>query len=263
MLATHQWCILTQKVSDRHRQGRKQAEGRSIAGDFTVHMTNKLFLLLILLILFFFSYEEKHSDLEFEKSVAYEIFPALMDSLHFDYRLKPPPPPKPIFNEIGELVGVDTTGIGKALADYEKRKSELRVDAIKMVIAIRDSVYSLDGKERIQLIKHFADENLELDTTYSTALYKIELDKLNASEKLDFKYLSEFPLGSNIWNKEYDFHLSGTTSLSRIQFDSTKSFGILNSGMSCGRFCGNGVRVFIRIEDGKWIIDEIIVTEIS
>jgi hypothetical protein len=226
-------------------------------------MTKKLLLLLTSVTLFFFSCEERHSDLEFEKSVAYEIFPALMDSLYFDNRLIPPPPPKPIFNDSGEIVGVDTSGDGKVLVNYEKIKSEFMADTVKMVIAIRDSVYSLDGEERIQLVRHFADEKLKLDTTYSTALYKIDLDKLNASEELEFRYLSEFPSGSTIWNKEYDFHLSGTTNLSRIQFDSTKSFGILNSGMGCGRFCGNGVRVFIRLEDGKWIIDEIIETEIS
>jgi hypothetical protein len=36
-------------------------------------------------------------------------------------------------------------------------------DTVKMVIAIRDSVYSLDGEERIQLVRHFADEKLKLD----------------------------------------------------------------------------------------------------
>jgi hypothetical protein len=226
-------------------------------------MTKKLTLLLIPIFLLLFNCEKKQSELEFEQSVVYEIFPALMDSLHFDFRLIPPRPPRPVFNEKGEIIGTDTTGIGKALADYKKRKVELKADSVKLVIAINDSVYSLEKKESAELLKHYSKLNLSLDTTDLTTEYKIELKKLIADQKLKFKYLSEFPKGSAIWKKEYDFHLSGTTSLSRIQFDSTKSFGILRSGMGCGKLCGTGVRVFIRKVNDKWIIDEIIVTEIS
>jgi hypothetical protein len=229
----------------------------------TAHMTKRLTLLLIPIFVLLFSCKKKQSELEFEQSVVYEIFPALMDSLHFDFRLKPPPPPRPIFNEKGEIIVTDTTGIEKTLAVYEKRKAELKADSVKLVIAIRDSVYSLEKTEKNQLLKHFSKHNLSLDSTDLSSEYKIDLKKLIADKKLEFKYLSEFPKGGNIWKKEYDFHLSGTTSLSRIQFDSTKSFGILRSGMGCGRLCGVGVRVFIRKVNDKWIIDEIIVTEIS
>ncbi len=226
-------------------------------------MTKKLTLLLILISVLLFNCDKKQSELEFEQSVVYEIFPALMDSLHYDFRLKPPRPPKPIFNEKGEIIGSDTTGIAKALADYRKRKTELKADSIKLVIAIKDSVYSLEMKEREQLLKHFSKYNLILDSNDLSIEYRIDLEKLKAEDKLEFKYRSEFPKGSNIWKKEYDFYLNETTSLSRIQFDSTKSFGILNSGMGCGKLCGTGVRVFIRKVNGKWIIDEIIVNEIS
>jgi hypothetical protein len=142
-------------------------------------MTIKRTLLLIPIFLLLINCKKKHSELEFEKSVVYEIFPALMDSLHYDLRLYPPPPPKAIYDKQGKYIGIDTTG------------------------------------------------------------------------------------RSAIWKKKYDFYFSGTTSLSRIQFDSTKSFGILHSGMGCGKLCGSGVRVFIRKEKNKWIIDKIIVTEIS
>lgn len=226
-------------------------------------MTKKLTFFLTLIIELLFSCEKKQSDLEFEQSVVYEIFPALMDSLHFDLRLTPPPLPRPIFNEKGEIIGTDTTGIAIALTEYQKRKAELKADSVKLVIAINDSVYSLEKRERNQLLKHFVEYNLKLDSTDLSAEYKIDLNKLQADKKLRFKYLSEFPKGSAIWKKEYDFHLSSTTGLSRIQFDSTKSFGILRSGMSCGKLCGSGVRVFIRKENNKWIIDRIIVTEIS
>ena len=165
-------------------------------------MTKKLTFFLILMIGLLFSCEKKQSDLEFEQSVVYEIFPALMDSLHFDLRLTPPPPPRPIFNEKGEIIGTDTTGIAKALTEYQKRKAELKADSVKLVIAINDSVYSLDKRERNQLLKHFAEYNLKLDSTDLSAKYKIDLNKLQADKKLRFKYLSEFPKGSAIWKKK-------------------------------------------------------------
>ncbi|PTM08159.1 MAG: hypothetical protein DA407_08750 [Bacteroidetes bacterium] len=227
-------------------------------------MTKKLTLLLFLISVLYFRCDKKQTELEFEQSVVYEIFPALMDSLYYDFRLKLPRPPKPIFNEKGEIIGTDTTGNGKELADYKKRKTELKADSIKLVIAIRDSVYSLELKEREELLKHFSEHNLILNSNDFSTEYKIDLEKLIADDKLKFKYLSEFPKGgSNIWKNEYAFYLNATTSLSRIQFDSTKSFGIFNSGMGCGKLCGTGVRVFIRKVNGKWIIDEIIVNEIA
>lgn len=226
-------------------------------------MTTKQTFLLISMFLLLINCEEKQSELEFEKSVAYEIFPALIDSLHYDFRLKPTPPPKAIYDEQGKYIGTDTTGTKKVIAEYHKRRAELKADSVKLVIAINDSVYPLKKKESNQLLKHFAEHNLKLDSTDLSGKYKIDLNKLRADKKLRFKYLSEFPKGSAIWKKEYDFHLSETTGFSRIQFDSTKSFGILQSGMGCGKLCAIEVRVFIRKENGKWVIDKIITTEIS
>jgi len=50
-------------------------------------------------ILLLVSCNKIQTGLEFEKSVANEIFPALLDSLHYDRRLDtlpPPPPPENI-----------------------------------------------------------------------------------------------------------------------------------------------------------------------
>jgi hypothetical protein len=230
----------------------------------TAHMTTTRTFLLVLISLILFCCKKKQSDLEFEQSVVYEIFPALMDSLHFDFRLILPPPPMPSYNENGEVIGTDSIEIVKILREYNRRKLELKTDSVKLVVAIRDSVYKLETEEINHLLKHFAKQNLKLDsTTDLTFRYKIDLEKLNADEKLKFKYSSEFPMGSDIWKKEYDFHLSGVTHLSRIQFDTTKSFGILKSGMGCGSLCGIVVRVFIRKENEKWIIDRIITTAVS
>ncbi len=223
----------------------------------------KIALLLFSLCILLFSCEKKQSDFEFEQSVVYEIFPALIDSLHFDYRLKPPAPPILIYDKKGKIIAFDTTGNNKKIAYYEKRKAKLKADSVKLVIVIRDTVYPLGKEEKKQLLKHFSKYDLNPEKSNLSFGYKIELEKLIADKKLEFKYQSDFPKGSDIWNKEYSFHISGTTSLSRIQFDSTKSFGILRSGMGCGKLCGRGVNVFIRKKNGKWIIDKIITTTIS
>ncbi|GGW39253.1 hypothetical protein [Arenibacter certesii] len=77
------------------------------------------------------------------------------------------------------------------------------------------------------------------------------------------KYRSEFPANNDIWNEKYDFHLSGTTGYSRIQFDRTKKFGVFISGFGCGKLYGFSGIVLIRNVNGKWRIDKIEVTEVS
>ena len=228
-------------------------------------MIKKTTLLLILIFPLLFSCEQKSSELKFEQAVVYEIFPALMDSLHRDFRLKPPPPPpKPIINENGEIIGRDSTGFQQALSDFKERKAELEADTVTLVIAVRDSVDLLENEEKNRLLSHFSNYDIKLDTTDLSTKYKLQINHLETNnDKVQFRYRSKFPEGSDIWEEEYDFHLSGITSISRIQFDSTKSFGVLESGMSCGKWCGIGVRVFIRKENGKWIIDEITVIEIA
>ena len=246
-------------------------------------MTIKRTLLLISIFLTLFNCVQKQSELEFEKSVAYEIFPVIMDSLNSDFRIAPPPPPEPIIknhslpsdspkapppppkpvgNEKEKTIGTDTTGFGKGFAAKKKNIKELEADSVKMYVAVRDFANSLESKEKNQLLKHFSEQNLKLDKTDLSTEYKIELNKFKTDNKYHYKYLSGFPKGKYIWETNYNFHLSATSYLTRIQFDTTKSFGILKIGMGCGPLCGNGYIVFIRKGNEKWIIDKMVKTEI-
>jgi len=202
--------------------------------------------------------------LEFEQTVFYELFPALADSIHFDIRLSHPIPPMPIFDENDSLIGVDTTGMTKRLVDYEKRKAELNADSTRLVIAIKDSVFSIDEIDRKELIIHYEELGIKVDSSNENLNYLIDLTKLKTEyKKIHFKYLSEFPDKSEFWSTKYNFHLVGSTGFSRIQFDKTKSFGVLNSYYSCGRLCGGGYRIFIKNVKGKWEIDKIIHTWVA
>ncbi len=226
-------------------------------------MRFKQALVMISIFLLYSSFEKKQTDLEFEQSVAYEIFPALMYELHYDTRLGPPPPPAPIYDSNENLIGYDTIVAKNTMAEWQMKLAGFKADSVKLVIAVDDSTRLLKKEEREELLKYFSDKNLILDTSNQTKNYKIKLNQLKADPKLKFKYRSEFPADSEIWSEEYDFHLSGTTGFSRIQFDTTKSYGILHSGFGCGKLCGTGFRIFIKKENGKWIIEKMILIEIA
>ena len=74
---------------------------------------------------------DKFDHPTFEKQVSHEIFPQLMDSLHFDQRLKfpiPPPPPPSEPNEQHknfEKYKIDSADLEKRIKSYEKQKIEL------------------------------------------------------------------------------------------------------------------------------------------
>src|SRR5690606_12663002 len=224
-------------------------------------MTKKQTLVIISIFLLLISCDKKQTDLEFEKSVAIEIFPALLDSVHYDIRLSPPPPPPPNFEEN------DTSKIewdeSKIIAEYEKRKSELERDTTKLVVAIVDTTYQITEKAKKGLIEFYKEYGIKIDTSNIEKPYRIKISDLKHDEKFKLIYRSELPATSKVWDKKYDFHLSGITGFSRIQFDQTKSYGVLISGFGCGRLCGFSGMAFIRKVNGKWIIDKIEITAIS
>ena len=82
--------------------------------------------------------------------------------------------------------------------------------------------------------------------------------------KLKFKYLSKFPKGKDLWNKNYDFLYHGSLHFTKIIFDKTNHYGLLNIGIAQGRLNGYGCRVFIKVnEQNKWVIDKIENTWVS
>tara|TARA_R110002051_G_scaffold322693_1_gene413842 strand:+ start:53 stop:727 length:675 start_codon:yes stop_codon:yes gene_type:complete len=224
-------------------------------------MTNKLTFVIISTILFLTSCSDYKTDLEFEKSVANEIFASLLDSVHYDRRLNLPPPPPP------NSEWTDSTAIeyneSQIIADLEKRRTELEKDTTKLVVAIVDSTYLVDEQVKKELIDFYKEYSIKLDTVNIDQPYRINIMDLKHNQKFQLKYRSELPATSKVWEGEYDFYLSGITGFSRIQFDRTKKYGVLKSGFGCGRLCGFSGLVFIRKINGKWIIDEIKITAVS
>ena len=231
-------------------------------------MSLKLHLIIFSTFLVLLSCKKKQTDLEFEQSVAYEIFPILLDSVHTDRRLTPdlpiPPPPPLNWEETDSIDNnfkINDSSV--FIAAFDKRKLELEKDTTKLVVAIVDSTYRIDERAKKELIDFYKEYAIDLDTIKNDIPYRINISDLKHHKKFKLKYRSELPATSKVWKENYNFYLSGITGFSRIQFDLTKNYGVLLSGFGCGRLCGFSGLVFIRKVNGKWIIDKIKITSIS
>ena len=206
------------------------------------------------------SCNEKFDHLKFEKQVAYEVFPQLMDSLHQDFRVRLLPP-EFIVNEDGKEV-LDTLAAKRAYEKFDRDKKRFYNDTVKLVTAIEDSTILIKDAKYL-LTDHFSNQNIKLDSTDISFRYKIQLSKLKADKKIVFKYRSEFPEGIKIWRTNYDFHFNSLFLLSRIQFDQTHKYGVFIVGHATSILSGGSYRVFIKNVEGKWIIDELDLFQIS
>ncbi|MGB5645538.1 MAG: hypothetical protein WBM55_00355 [Muriicola sp.] len=220
-----------------------------------------LFIFIIGIQIVLASCNQNQTELDFEKSVAYEIFPLLIEKIHFDRRLLPPPPPVPHYNDTNQLIGYDTIMSDSILKEWKHKAEELKADTVRLVIAINDSTESLKYEDYKFLLKRYIEKEIIFKKIDLSEKYKIDLERLVADPKLKFKYRSNFPSKSNIWNEEYNFHLSGIIGFSRILFDQSKEFGILSTGFGCGKLCGTGYLVLIKKVNKKWMIDKMIITE--
>ncbi len=225
-------------------------------------------IIILLIITTFSSCNQQKTDFNFEKTVMNEIFPTLIDSLYYEPDQIPPPPipyPEIYFSTSNQktkdsIVKKYALEYDKIISEFENRQGKLRKDTSKKVIAVSDTIYELEDSDRKEFTKHFKNVEYELN---NDILYKIDLSKFALNRKYSFKYISEFPKGSKIWKEKYDFHLSAVVSFSKIQFDKSKTFGILTGGISYGRLSGYGVIIFIRKESDKWVIDKMKETWIS
>ena len=237
-----------------------------------------IFIFLILTSIYWNCKQEKViSETEFEQAVFYEIFPSILDSIYYDKRLTPPPPPPPEFFNKKEY---DNSNLDKAIEDYkksdkfiqdkinwEKKRDSLNRDTTSIYMALSDSLNNFEREDIYELVKHFKNQNIVIASNNIELNngFKIDLIKLKANnKKFKFKYQSEFPKGREFGRTEYDFYVGAKIGFSRILFDKSKSYGVLNGGFGMGVLNGNGFRIFIRKNDkGNWIIDKIIDTWIS
>ena len=217
-----------------------------------------IILTLVLTSIFWNCKEERTlSETEFEQSAFYEIFPSILDSIYHDRRLFPPPPPSPDFFDKYDSEYLDiaiedykkTEEYIQGKKEWEKKKDSLSQDKAPIYLAVSDYMSHFEKEDINELIKHFKNENIILDSSdiLSEKGFKLDLNKLNSNnKKIKFKYRSEFPKGREFWRTEYEFYVGAKIGFSHILFDESKTYGILNAGFGTGILNGNGYRIFIR-----------------
>lgn len=203
------------------------------------------------------------NDIEFEKNVMNEIFPSLIDSTCIDSRFLKLSPPlgKPIYDANDNYIGSDTTEIKTERENWEKEISRIKNDTSKVVIAFNPIIETTEKDNQNKLADHFG-KNIIQDSI-KIEQYRIDFENIKLNQNYKLKDLSKFPNGDTIWKTKYKFIFSGVFSVSRIQFDKQKKYGVLSAGFVCDRHCGQGFRIFIKKVNDKWIIDEVEETWIS
>lgn len=212
------------------------------------------FLIFIATSLFFTSCKNKISDLEFEKKVMTEIFPDLIDSTCMDTRVFtnfPPEYGESIFDKKGHYIGVDSTKATKEqkqkLVEWKINTERIKKDTSKIIIAF-DPTIEYSGEDlKEYLEKHFKSTKafVPKEKIYNEYIFDFKNIKLN--NRFELRNINQFPKErGKIWETKYSFNFSGAVFFTRIQFDQTKKFGVLNAGFACGRLCGQGFRIYIK-----------------
>src|SRR5690606_13291476 len=129
------------------------------------------------------------------------------------------------------------------LKEWQKRRDSIINDTTEIYIAFPDSINRFERADMYELINHFNEQKLVVDSKNFELEngFKVDFANLKSNNgKLRFKPMSEFPKRREFWTTKYDFNFRGSMSFTRILFDKTKTFGVLNAGFVKGRLNGGG-----------------------
>jgi hypothetical protein len=184
---------------------------------------------------YLFGFGQEKNELNFEESVFIEILPKIVDSMFVDIR-----PiqflPKEIRNEKDRKIKL-------------KKWKEYKTSYFK-------KIPKYNTEFTIAIVE-------EIKNLGSLASRKIDFKKVNNTEKFIFKKRKEFPKKGKIWKESLNYSFVGIFSFSRIRFEKDKSKAEIYVNYRCGNLCGKGGTVYIIKKTGKWIIEEILIEEVS
>lgn len=221
------------------------------------------FIFITLILLSFFGCKKKQVDeLQFEKDVLNNVFVEIVDSIYMDRRVMlPPPTPRIDFKTNKE----DTIGFHKKLREYWRDRDSIKNDKTRILIGVYDRVTKISPQENEMIIKEINLSKYTYDISKETDEFDLDLAQFKDNKKFNFQNLSKFP-PVNVWdlNDKKSSMPVGAVGISRIQFDKTKTRGILSASASCGGGrCGRGFVIIIENKSGKWKIEKIIHTWVS
>lgn len=222
------------------------------------------FIFITLVLLSSFGCKKKEvPESNFEKDVLNGVFVEIVDSIYMDRRIISTPPP-PRFNE--KTNKVDTTGHHKELKEYWHYQDSIKNDRTRILLGVYDKITKISSLETEMIQKEIDLSGYKYDTIKETEEYTFDLTPFKNNKKFHFEKSSKY-----LHEKDWDLNdISnslipvGTVFMSRIQFNKTKTKGILTAGASCGGGkCGRGFLVIIDNKAGKWKVNKIIHTWVS
>ncbi|KAF2513613.1 hypothetical protein EYY60_05140 [Flavobacterium zhairuonense] len=210
------------------------------------------FVLLFVSGIILTSCNNREADLQFEKNVMYEIYPALIDSVWVNAELTYVPPAPPGIDPSEYKLNrrnESNKRFNKELAEFKKKK--FPVDLVFL-----DKTVVRDNSKELQ--EHFKDAVLSENNILDTLDYKFDRKRLDSYQAFKLHYVSKIYRRNEV--KIYNnccYSIRGVLVLSRIQFDNEKKYGILTAGIECGDMCSYGYRIYIKKVNNKWVIDKI------
>jgi hypothetical protein len=224
------------------------------------YMKSLNIILAFIISLFLLSCEKKLSNLQIEKNALDEVFLEIVDSIYMDRRtILPPPPPRFDFKTNRE----DTIGYHERLKKYWSYQDSIKKDTAKIVIGVNDYAEKVGKYDKQQMLEIYKDSLFVYDKSKDLKHFKLNLSTFKNNKKFSFKYLSEFP-EVRYWDFENNLLPVGAISVSRIQFNKTRTSGVLTASASCGGGkCGRGFLIVIDNKSGNWRITKIIHTWVS
>ncbi|SFG08408.1 hypothetical protein SAMN04488033_12563 [Salegentibacter agarivorans] len=217
--------------------------------------------------------KREQSQANFGEVVFYEVFPKILDSIYSDHRIIPPPPPPEYFKFMDSSVNIEegfeewqkTDHFEKWLANWEKTKDSIARDTTTIYLVVPDSVSIKSNEDRTEFLNYIGLHENPTDSLIISNSFKLKLSKLKSNQKkIKFLYRSEFPEGREFWRTDYDIYIAASLGFSKIIFDKTKRFGVVNAGFVMGPLNGYGKRIFIRKDkNGNWVVDKVESTWIS
>ncbi|TPG37775.1 hypothetical protein [Flavobacterium pectinovorum] len=208
--------------------------------------------ILLLFITLITSCNKKEKDLQFEKDVMYEVYPALIDSIWVNAVLTYVPPAPP---------GIDPSEYklnrrNESNKRFNKELAEFKQKKFPVDLIFFDKVVVRDNSKELQ--EHFKDAVISKNNNTDTLEYKLNRKKLDAYTAFHLKYVPRIPRGNDRrFYNECCYSIRGIIILSRIQFDDKKKYGVLTVGIECGDMCGYGYLIYIKKVKDKWVIDKI------
>ncbi|MDL2140990.1 hypothetical protein QQY79_00530 [Flavobacterium tructae] len=224
-----------------------------------------IFISLVLLSLFGCKKKEveKVDELRFEKGVLNNVFVEIVDSIYMDRRIITPPPfPKRDFKTNIE----DTTGYHAELKKFYHHRDSIKNDKTRILLSVYTDVEKISSFETEMIHKQINISSYTYDISKETDNYKIDLRTFESNKKFNFQNTSKYP-DQKKWDLNDISNVRfpvGTISVSRIQFNKTKTRGILSATASCGGGkCGRGFLIIIENKSRTWKIAEVIHTWVS